>query len=121
MTSSGGTETYTGEDIYCDLILSGEMPVKVVRETDSVLVFYHTRPHWTVHLVVIPKRHIASLLDLDPHGSLAADLLAAVQLAGRLVLAETGSVAIQTHLGSYQDSKHLHWHVRSGEQVRPGT
>jgi hypothetical protein len=36
-------------DFYCDEALSGRTPVKVVRETDGVLAFHHTRPYWAVH------------------------------------------------------------------------
>ncbi len=53
-------------DFYCDEVLSGRTSVKKVRETTHVLAFYHTRPYWPVHIVVIPKRHIASLLALTP-------------------------------------------------------
>ena len=53
------------EDFYCDEVLSGRTAVKVVRETDDVLAYHHTRPFWPVHIVVIPKRHISSLLTLE--------------------------------------------------------
>ena len=53
------------EDFYCDEVLSGRTPVKIVRETDNVLAYHHTRPFWPVHIVVIPKRHISSLITLE--------------------------------------------------------
>ena len=52
------------EDFYCDEALSGRTPVEVVVETDDVLAFRHTRPFWPVHIVVVPKRHVPSLVDL---------------------------------------------------------
>ena len=36
-------------------------------ETDDVLAFHHTRPHWAVHIVVVPKVHIPSLTNLGGH------------------------------------------------------
>ena len=57
-------EPYTGNDFYCDRVLNGRTPVDVVAETENVLAFHHTRPFWPVHIVVIPKRHIPSLVDL---------------------------------------------------------
>ncbi len=57
-------EPYVGNDIYCDWILSGKLPVDVVAETEEVLAFHHSRPFWPVHLVVIPKAHTPSLVDL---------------------------------------------------------
>ena len=53
------------EDFYCDEVLSGRTEVRVVRETDNVLAYHHTRPFWPVHIVVIPKRHISSLLTIE--------------------------------------------------------
>lgn len=52
------------DDRYCDEALSGRTPIKKVVETDNVLAFHHTRPFYPVHVVVIPKRHIGSLLTL---------------------------------------------------------
>ncbi len=105
---------YTGDDIYCDLILPGLLPVERVLETETVLAFHHTRPFWPVHIVVIPKRHIASLLEVDSQSSDMGDLMLAIQIVSQQVLEEHGAVAAQTHLGRYQDSRHLHWHVHSG-------
>ena len=53
------------EDFYCDEALSGRTPIDKVIETPNVLAFHHTRPFWPVHIVVVPKRHIGSLLTLE--------------------------------------------------------
>ncbi len=42
-------------DFYCDEVLSVRTPVTIVRETDDVLAFHHTRPYWAVHIVVVPR------------------------------------------------------------------
>lgn len=103
------------EDFYCDEVLSGRTKVKVVRETVNVLAYHHTRPFWSVHIVVIPKRHIASLLTLEESDNpLLLELLAVVREVAQEVVAEHGACRILTNLGKYQDSKHLHWHVSSG-------
>src|SRR6187402_2922212 len=104
------------EDFYCDEVLSGRTPVKIVRETGNILAYHHTRPFWPVHIVVIPKRHISSLLELDlSETGLLAELLGAVQQVAAQVVAQHGACRILTNLGAYQDSKHLHWHVAAGE------
>jgi histidine triad (HIT) family protein len=105
-------EPYDGEDIYCDLIIPGKLPVTVVAETEAVLAFHHTRPHWPVHLVVVPKAHIPSLLEADP--TTTSRLLDIVKDVAAAIVADTGSCRVMTNLGSYQDSKHLHFHVCSG-------
>jgi histidine triad (HIT) family protein len=105
------------EDFYCDEVLSGRTPVEKVFESDTVLAFHHTRPFWPVHLVVIPKVHVASLLTNDDN-ELLIELLEAVKSVAARVVDEHGAARVLTNLGRYQDSKHLHFHVLSGDQIR---
>jgi histidine triad (HIT) family protein len=112
--------TYNGNDFYCDEVLSGRTSVRTVLETANVLAFHHTRPSYPVHVVVIPKTHIGSFLELDlGDGALVAELMEAVQRVARQVMADTGSCRVVTNIGSYQDSRHLHWHVISGKYGEP--
>lgn len=104
------------DDFYCDEALSGKTPVEVVAETETVLAFYHTRPYWPVHIVVIPKTHIPSLTDLGGHSiDLIHQVLEVVRTVAKQVTEEYGACRVLTNLGTYQDSKHLHFHVASGE------
>jgi histidine triad (HIT) family protein len=105
-------------DFYCDEVLSGKTPVRVVRETAAVLAFHHTRPAYPVHIVVIPKLHVPSLVDFAPgDDALLLELLAVVRDVAAQALAEHGACRVITNLGAYQESKHLHWHVVSGERL----
>nr|WP_202885076.1 HIT domain-containing protein [Actinopolymorpha cephalotaxi] len=99
--------------------MSGRTPVEVVAETEEALAFHHTRPFWPVHIVVVPKRHIPSLTDLGgaDEGLLHSVLAVVRQVAGR-VETEHGACRVLTNLGRYQDSKHLHFHVAAGEELR---
>jgi histidine triad (HIT) family protein len=107
------------EDFYCDEALSGRTPVEVVLDTDAVLAFRHTRPFWPVHIVVVPKRHVPSLIDLGGAGqSVVHEVLSVVQEVARRVTAEHGACRVLTNLGEYQDSKHLHFHVSHGAPLR---
>ncbi len=104
------------DDFYCAEVLSGKTKVSIVRETDNVLAYHHTRPYWPTHIVVIPKRHISSLLTLqDDDDPLLLEMIAVVRDVASEVVAHEGACRVQTNLGNYQDSKHLHWHVNSGE------
>ena len=105
-----------GDDFYCEQALSGRTPVDVVVETDDVLAFRHTRPFWPVHIVVIPKTHVDSLLTVEKE--LLDELLDVVKTVAALVLRDNGAARVLTNLGEYQDSKHLHFHVSSGEKIR---
>ena len=107
------------DDFYCDEALSGRTPVDVVLETDDVLAFHHTRPFWPVHIVVVPKRHVPSLVDLGDAGeALLHAVLAVVRRVADQVVREHGACRVLTNLGRYQDSKHLHFHVNAGDPLR---
>jgi len=103
------------EDFYCDEVLSGRTRVKVVLETDSVLAYHHTRPYWPIHVVVIPKRHVSSLLALqETDDQLLIELFRVIKEVANKVVRENGGCRVLTNLGQYQDSKHLHWHINFG-------
>ncbi len=108
-----------GSDFYCDEVLSGHTSIKKVRETTHILAFYHTRPYWPVHIIVISKRHIPSLLALTPtDNELLLEMMTVVREIAAQVVAEHGACRIVTNLGDYQDSKHLHWHIGSGQPIK---
>jgi len=106
-------------DFYCDEVLSGKTEVRIVTETDNVLAYHHTRPFWPEHIVVIPKRHVGSLLTIeDDDVPLLLELLAVIRQVATKMVAEHGACRVLTNLGEYQESKHLHWHVCSGDPHR---
>lgn len=107
---------YQGDDIYCDVIIPRKIDIKIIQETDNVLAYYHTKPFWPTHIVVTPKRHVLSLLELD--NELALELLYVVKRIAAKVKEKNGAVRVLTNLGEYQDSKHLHIHVSSGEKIK---
>ena len=102
-------------DFYCDEVFSGKTPVETVFETDRVLAYHHTRPFWPVHIVVVPKDHVASVLTVGD--DLLLELMTVARRVAAQVLEETGAARILTNLGDYQDSKHLHFHVNSGDPL----
>jgi histidine triad (HIT) family protein len=113
---------YTGDDFYCDQALSGRIPLDVLIETPEVLAFHHTSPFWPIHIVVIPKQHIPSLVDLGEGGEkILWQIMTVVRQVANQVLEEHGACRVLTNLGEYQDSKHLHFHVCTGEPLQSGT
>lgn len=101
------------EDFYCDEVLSGKTKVNKVFETENVLAYHHTRPFWPVHIVAIPKS-----IFLQGDNELLLELLGVIKKVAAMVTKENGSCRVLTNLGEYQDSKHLHWHIASGEPLR---
>ncbi|WP_406358568.1 HIT family protein [Streptomyces sp. NBC_00658] len=111
MTTAAAVTTEIS-DFYCHQAIPGLVDIDVVAETDRVLAFHHTRPAHPVHIVVVPKEHVPSLVDL---GSDDAELLREVmdvvrEVAGK-VRTEHGAASITTNEGLYQESKHMHWHI----------
>ena len=108
------------EDFYCENVLSGKIAVERVHETENVLAFRHTRPFWETHIVVIPKRHISSFLTLESSDDgLVIEMLAVIRQVANTVVSDRGAARILTNVGDYQESKHLHFHIYSGDRVRP--
>lgn len=115
-------EPYAGSDFYCDVAIPHSDRLDVVHDDDLVLAYHHTRPFWDVHIVVVPKRHIASFTAVTAEDEVdVRALLQVVQSVARHVEATFGAAAVLTNLGSYQDSKHLHVHVHSGAERGIGT
>jgi histidine triad (HIT) family protein len=103
-------------DFYCDEVFSGKTKVEVVEETPNVLAFYHTKPSYELHIVVAPRQHVVSLVDLESM-ALVNEIFDLVKRAIlRLKLQET-NYRIITNGGSFQDSKHLHFHLVSGKKL----
>lgn len=101
-------------DFYCDEVLNGKTPVEVVFESDTMLAFHHTQPSYPTHIVVIPKRHIPSLLHLTPEDApVVIEMMQVIQQTAAGIVAETGACRVVTNLGNYQESQHLHWHLIS--------
>jgi len=88
------------QDFYCDEVLNGHTPVQKVAETENVLAFYHTRPCYPVHIIVVPKRHIASLIALKSHDDLLLlELFAIIKRIAAQVVAIMGLAGSSPTLG----------------------
>ena len=109
---------YRGDDFYCDVALQGKASLKKEYESEHVLAFQHTRQFWPVHIVVVPKKHIASFTVLMQEDTpILLELIEVLKILAAKVEKEHGAARILTNLGKYQDSKHLHFHINSGEPL----
>lgn len=102
-------------DFYCDLVFSGELKIDKVKETEGLLAFRHTRPSYEHHIVIVPKKHVSNLLEVEDMG-----IIAEVFTIARDIILDQGwdqtNFRIITNGGSFQDSKHLHFHLVSGNK-----
>ena len=105
--------------IFCKIV-EGSIPSRKVYEDDHVVAFHDIQPLAPVHLLVIPKRHIASL---DAVGTEDAELLGRVMLAAKRVAGDAGladsGYRVVTNIGpdAGQIVFHLHLHVLGGEKL----
>ncbi len=112
-------DPYAGTDFYCAVALPNIRALDLVHDGDAVFAYHHTRPYWPVHIVVVPKRHVASLTTLAATDEpLIRELLGVIREVAAAVERDHGSATVVTNLGAYQDSKHLHFHIASGEPAR---
>lgn len=112
------TASYAGKDFYCDVAIPDTSQLAVIYESDQVLAFHHTRPFWPVHIVVVPKKHIASFTTIAKEDeTIVRELFSVIRSIAAKVEKEHGAARIGTNLGDYQDSKHLHFHISSGERI----
>lgn len=104
--------------IFCR-IASKEIPAAVVHETADVLAFRDASPQAPTHVLVIPKRHIATLDDL---ADADAQLLGGMMLAAKQVAAAAGLGAgyrVVANCGPQggQTVFHVHFHVLGGRPM----
>lgn len=92
--------------------MSFAIPVERLRETDTLLAFYHPKPSYPLHVVLVPKQAVPSLMELDSSSAFLVDLVATVQsLVSELQLP---AYRLIVNGGEYQDFPHLHFHLISG-------
>jgi histidine triad (HIT) family protein len=101
--------------------MSFAVPVERLYETATLLAFHHPAAAYPLHILLVPKKPIKSLIDLDPNtdGPFLAELYTTVQkLVVRFGLEKDGYRLI-VNGGRYQDFPFLHFHLVS-ERNAPG-
>ena len=93
------------------------LPFKRLRETDSLLAFFHPKPDYPFHVIILPKKAVRAFSDLAPADPFMAELITAAQ-----------SLVDEYHLpawrlivngGEYQEFPHLHFHLISESSFLP--
>jgi histidine triad (HIT) family protein len=102
-------------------IVARQSPADVVYEDDAVLAFKDIYPKAPVHLLIVPKRHIASLADTNDGDAdvLGRCVLAARRLAETTGYAEKGfRLSVNTGPEGGQVVYHVHFHFTAGRRPR---
>ncbi len=108
--------------LFCRIV-RGELGTEFVAETASAVAFRDLHPQAPVHLLVVPRRHIAQLRDVeDDQTALAGELLRlAASVAGQEGLFAGGyRVVLNDGLDAGQTIFHVHLHVLGGTKLSTG-
>ncbi|MEK7262387.1 MAG: histidine triad nucleotide-binding protein [Pseudomonadota bacterium] len=106
--------------LFCKMI-SGAIKPATVHEDDDVLAFKDINPQAPVHVLVVPKRHIATLNDLKPaDAALVGKLvLVAGKIARALGVADSGyRTVMNCNADAGQSVWHVHLHLLGGRVMR---
>ena len=104
--------------IFCKII-AGDIPSAKVYEDESVYAFRDIQPQAPVHVLVVPKTHIASADEINgENADLVAKIFAAIP---KIAAAEglTNGYRVITNCGEdgCQTVKHLHFHILGGKKL----
>jgi histidine triad (HIT) family protein len=105
-----------GECLFCGII-AGELKGEIVYGDDSVIAFRDILPRAPVHILIVPRKHIATVMDLGPSDSaLVGEIFrVAAQLAQQEGIAATGfRVVVNCGRDAGQSVFHLHYHLLGG-------
>jgi histidine triad (HIT) family protein len=106
--------------LFCR-IAAGEIPgTKVVFESPTTLAFRDIHPKAPTHVLVVPKEHVASLMDFDDRNAgLIADLHRTIREVARLEKVDQSGFRVIVNNGkdSGQAVAHVHYHVLGGRRM----
>lgn len=104
--------------LFCRIVAK-EIPANIVAETATALAFRDIAPQAPVHVLVIPKQHVASLDAVTDASMLAEITMLAQRVARELGIAESGYRAVMnTGDDGGQTVHHLHLHVLGGRAMK---
>ena len=99
--------------IFCKII-AGEIPSTKVYEDDRVYAFRDINPQAPVHVLIVPKKHFANILECD--AETAAALTDAIRQVAKLEGVDTSGFRVISNCGrdGAQSVDHLHVHLLGG-------
>ena len=110
---------YRMDCIFCKIV-NGELPAKKVYEDEHVLAFHDINPIAPVHVLMIPKKHIPSLMAIDPEDQeLIGHLHLSLQKVAEIMQVTDTGFRVVTNIGPHgqQTVFHLHYHLIGGRQL----
>ena len=103
--------------LFCR-VARGEIPAAIVAETPETVAFRDINPQAPVHVLVIPREHVASLDDARDAALVGRLALVAADIARREGVAESGyRTVINTNADAGQSVAHIHLHLLGGRRL----
>ena len=105
--------------LFCKII-KGEIPSNKVYEDEEILAFKDINPAAPIHILVIPKKHISSLADMEDGDELIISKIYKVinEIAEKQEFKEKGyRVIVNCGKDGGQEVGHLHFHLLAGKQL----
>jgi histidine triad (HIT) family protein len=105
--------------LFCKIV-AGEIPAKRVHEDDELLAFEDIKPEAPVHVLIIPKRHIPTLNDVEPADQ---TLVGAMMRRAALIAQDRGIAAagyrtvMNCNGNAGQTVFHIHLHLLGGRRL----
>ncbi len=105
--------------LFCRIVKK-QIPATIVQETANTLAFRDVNPRAPVHVLVIPKEHIESLMHWETkHASLLVELHQAIQSVARTEGIDKKGFRVAVNIGAEagQTVPHVHYHVLGGRSL----
>ncbi len=103
--------------LFCRIVRS-DIPADVVAETEQALAIRDINPEAPVHVLVVPKSHVASLIELKDEAELGHLMAFATRVAVEQGVGESGfRTVVNTGADGGQTVNHLHIHVLGGRRM----
>lgn len=105
--------------LFCKII-KGEIPAKLIYQDDKVVAFDDINPQAPHHKLIIPRKHISTINDLQPEDNELIGYMAqtAKKLAKDLDIADSGyRIVMNCNAGAGQTVFHIHMHLLGGRRM----
>lgn len=105
--------------IFCK-IAKKEIPSSIVYEDNDIIAFRDINPVTPIHILVIPKKHIESILDIKEEDEILVGKIHTVinKIAKQEGISEKGfRVIVNCGEDGGQEVKHLHYHILGGKKL----
>ena len=105
--------------LFC-AIVDGKIKANLVYQDEAVLAFKDIAPKAPVHILIIPRKHVVSVLDIEAgdHGMIGRIFQVAGRLAREQGIAESGfRLVVNSGADAGQSVFHLHYHLLGGRQM----